>query len=83
MPAMPSTLRIECGPDGPVNEYRLHHGRLELRVLWPLHSLRGRWRPLSLAEIIMHVNLETEVSRWMLHLLRQQSAAQFAHRRAA
>lgn len=74
MAAVPSTLRIAGGPESPVNEYRVNGGRLELRVLFPENGAPGEWRPLSLEEIIMHVNLETAVAHWMLQRLRETTA---------
>jgi hypothetical protein len=70
---MPSTLRVECGAGGPVNEYRVQDGCVELRILSPCrHDARQKcpWRPLSADEILLHLSLDTALAQWLFQRFR-------------
>lgn len=64
-------LRIESVNGSPANDYRIEHGRLEVRVLdaggHALASPLGCWRVLSEDDIQIHHALETVVWKWWEH----------------
>ena len=74
---MPSTLRVECGAGGPVNEYRVRDGCVELRVLHPWRQEAGQkcpWRALSADDILLHLSLNTALADWLFQRLGHTSA---------
>lgn len=71
-----STLRVECGAGGPVNEYRVHEGCVELRVLRPRTEEAKQkcpWRALSADDILLHLSLDTALAHWLMQRLRRSS----------
>jgi hypothetical protein len=56
-------LRVEC--DGrPVTSYRMNDNRLEVRIDSGDPQHRG-WEPLSEGDILLHLNLNTIVAKWV------------------
>ncbi len=55
----------------PGNEYRILRDRVEFRSF--RRNATGRWRALEHADILLHLNLETPVARWLLERLQQKT----------
>ncbi len=47
----------------PLNHYRVRDGKLEFRSIY--HDSLGRWRTLSVEDVLMHLVLKTEVATWL------------------
>ena len=64
-----SRLRIEPPDTTIFNEYRLNHGKLEMRTRdrasCSSASTDTPWRPLSDDELNSHIALNTVVAQWM------------------
>lgn len=71
----PSTnfFKIPSRNGSPVNEYRIHSGRIEFRSLDskgnPFPYSAGAWRTLNAAELEMHFILNTTVAQWLVERL--------------
>lgn len=56
-----------------MNEYRVHDGCVELRILHPSLPRAGQncpWRPLNADEILLHVSLDTALAQWLFQRFR-------------
>ena len=47
----------------PLNHYRVQHGKLEFRSIY--RDSLGRWRTLSVEDVLMHLVLKTDVATWL------------------
>ena len=72
-------LRIESVNGSPINDYRIHNGRVEVRLLDPsgqeYSSPISRWRRLDQNEIQLHHVLGTVVSKWLAVRLEAEDSA--------
>jgi hypothetical protein len=72
-------LRIESVNGSPVNDYRICHGRVQLRVLdpsgRPYPGSTSRWRALDENDIQLHHVFGTVVSKWLRVRLQTEAFA--------
>jgi hypothetical protein len=56
------------GPDGAVDQYRTTAGGVEFRrVSRRTAENESRWRPLTMEELAIHLNLQTVVAEWLVN----------------
>jgi hypothetical protein len=62
-------LRIESGDGLTINDYRVHDGKLQFRLLdqsgSPVPGVHSEWQELSAVEISKHTALKTVVAEWL------------------
>lgn len=69
-------LKIPSTHGSPINEYRIHRGRVEFRSLHsdgkPFSYNSGTWRAMDAGDLYMHFVLNTAVAQWLIERLAVQ-----------
>jgi len=72
-------FKIPSERASPINEYRIHGGRIEFRSMdsrgQPFPYTGGSWTILDARDLELHFALNTPVAQWLIHRLAGASRA--------